>query len=425
MNAGHGGRTLAVPALSGRDLVSSIRGELAARAFDARVMLIEPAESRLYPERALRLRLSVLMRTYGDDYHTDSFDLARLTAQVRDGDEAIWFWGSPTEIERARAQLRLPPGAPAADLPIGTVTVLSAETEFGPGHGELCRSGSMDRSTGAVAAILHRMAGYHSGADAPVHDRYHTLLLAARNRASAPSIRGGEAVQHIHCHYVQSRFWGLVPFYVMRGGVIECTELRESNRDPDDVRSALAAPVPWLFADPRDGEYARALCRLNFGTPASIATLAVKRVSPVPTRLLMPPHPSLFPANHATVKPATTAAPGLAGFPEAVRQAEDSGVCCVAVHLRLDDPQQVNNQAWLAGRGYVLTAVSPPKRTWQLRGGQRELISAAAIGIWCRARPDLPVVAPYYLQHDGADEAERAVLSHLRDRFGELHARHA
>jgi len=211
----------------------------------------------------------------------------------------------------------------------------------------------------------------------------------------------------------------------MRGGVIECTELRESNRDPDDVRSALATPVPWLFADPGDGEYAQALCRLNFGTPASIATVAVKRVSAVPTRLLLPPHPSLFPANHATVKPTTTAAPGLAGFPEAVRQAEDSGVCCVAVHLRLDDPQQVNNQAWLAGRGYVLTAVSPPKRTWQLRGGQRELISAAATGIWCRTRPDLPVVAPYYLQHDGADEAERAVLSHLRERCGELHVRQA
>ena len=207
----------------------------------------------------------------------------------------------------------------------------------------------------------------------------------------------------------------------MRGGVIECTELRESNRDPDDVRRALADPAPWWFADPRDAEYAQALCRLNFGRSAATATGAGQAVSSA-ARLLMPSHPSLIPANHATVLPVTAAAPGLASFPAAVREAEESGVCCVAVRLRLDDPQHAGDQVWLAARGYILTAVSPPKRTWQLRSGRREPVSAGAVGVWCRARPGLPVVPPHYLQRDGADDAERAVLSHLRERCGRLGA---
>ena len=409
--------TLAAPAVSRTELLATLRAELAARKLDAATMVIEPGESRMFPERALQLRLSVLLRTYGGDYHTDSFDLPRLAAQVRREDEAIWFWGAPAEIEQARAELRQPPDAPAPALEIGTVTVLSAETEFGPGHGELCRSGSMDRSIGAVAAIVHRMAGYHSGADALMHERYHTLLLAARNRASGPSSRGGEAVQHIHCHYVQSRFWGIVPFYVMRGGVVECTELRESNRDPDDVRRALAGPSRWWFADSRDAAYAQALCRLNFGlSPAVTARAGPPAPSASPARLLLPFRPSLISANHATVQPVTMTAPGLPSFPAAVEQAEESGVCCVAVHLRLDDAGQVGNQAWLAGRGYVLTAISPPKQTWRLLDGTREPVSARASGIWCRIRPGQPVVLPHYVQRTGADDVERAVLFQLRER---------
>jgi hypothetical protein len=415
------GRILARPAGSAADLLAGMRTRLDGRGFDPERMFIQPLETQRFAERAVQLRLSVLLRTYAGQYYTDSFEQARLVEQIRRGDEHIWFWGDPEQIALARAELARPADAPVAELALGTVTVLSAEQEFGPGHGELCRSGSVDRSIGAVPAILHRMIGYHSGADRAVHDRYHTLLLAARNRPSSAGVRGGEAVQHIHCQHVRSRFWGIVPFYVMQGDVIECTELRESNRDPADVRRALHDSPPWWFADPRDADYAEALCRLNFGFVPSLRLLA-GRAAPADSgmRVILPPSKALLATNHATVRP--DAGNGSLGLAAAVASAESADPCCVAVHLALDEPRRAADQAWLADRGYVLTAVSAPKLSWQRVQGQLRPVRISATGIWCRTRAGFPVIGPHYLRRDGADPAEQAVLEQLRSRLALLGA---
>ncbi|QKG18646.1 hypothetical protein [Actinomadura verrucosospora] len=418
-----GVRILAHPAGSAADLLDHMRRTLADRPFDPSAMFIGPDETRRSPARSVRLRLSVLLRTYRGDYHTDSFELDRLVEQIRQGDEHIWFWGAPDQVAAARAELGRPADAPLPDLALGTVTVLSAEHEFGPGHGELCRSGSMDRTVGAVAAILHRMVGYHSGEDRGVHDRYHTLLLAARNRATVPSVRGGEAVQHIHCAHVRSRYWGIAPFYVMQGGVLECTELRESYRDPDDLRRALPATEPWWFADPDDAAFATALTRLNLGI--AVGTRAASppgRCSRTLSTLIAPRNADLVPTNHATVR---TARPDEKGddvlpFPDAVEAAESLGACTVAVQLPLDDPGRAADQALLAERGYVLTAVSPPKRSWQTVAGVRSEIATGPAGLWCRIRPGLTLVTPHYLERTGLGQEEAAVLDQLRRRLSAL-----
>lgn len=417
-------RVLAVPVGSRADLLDTMRRTLADRVFDATTMFIDPTETRRSPLRSARLRLSVLLRTYQGDYHTDSFELDRLVKQIRRGDEHIWFWGAPDQVAAARAVLRDPDDAPVPDLALGTVTVLSAEHEFGPGQGELCRSGSMDRTVGAVPAILHRMIGYHSGADRGVHDRYHTLLLAARNRASAPSVRGGEAVQHIHCAHVRSRYWGIVPFYIMQGGVLECTELRESNRDPDDLRRALAVGEPWWFADPDDADFAAALVRLNTGAPVDTQVRGGARPTATRSTLIAPPSADLVPTNHATVRPsrAHEASTHVSSFTDGVRAAESLGSCTVAVHLPLDAPERTADQGWLNGRGYTLTAISPPKRSWQVIDGTRRDTITGPTGVWCASRADLSVVPPHYLDRDDLDDDETAVLEHLRRRLAELSA---
>ncbi|MFC9965650.1 hypothetical protein ACFVH4_15585 [Nocardia ignorata] len=402
-----------------------MRKTLLSRSFDAATMFIDPEESRRFPERSVQLRLSVLLRTYSGDYHTDSFALDRLVEQIRRGDEHIWFWGAPDQVSLARTELRRDREAGMPDLALGTVTVLSAEHEFGPGHGELCRSGSMDHSVGAVAAILHRMVGYHSGADREVHERYHTLLLAARNRVTATPVRGGEAVQHIHCTHVQSRFWGIVPFYVMQGGVLECTELRESNRDPDEVGEALSAGGTWWFANQNDATFAESLTRLNFAT-AIDARLDPRCAEPSDTGslLIVPPTAELVPTNHATVRAARAGEEGahLWSFPDAVREAESRGCCTVAAHLPLGDPARTPDQAWLARRGYTLTAISPPKRSSQVVAGTRQETISGPTGIWCAVRRDLNTVAPHYLQRTDLDPDETAVLEQLRGRLATLRA---
>jgi hypothetical protein len=419
---------LAQPARSSTELLTSMRTKLAERPFDAATMFIDPAESRRFPDRSVQLRLSVLLRTYQGDYHTDSFEVDRLVEQIRRGDEHIWFWGAPGQIAAARAELRAPREAPLPDLALGTVTVLSAEHEFGPGHGELCRSGSVDHSIGAVAAILHRMLGYHSGTDRDVHERYHTLLLAARNRATVAPVRGGEAVQHIHCAHVQSRFWGILPFYVMQGGVLECTELRESNRDPDDLRRALSASGTWWFANQDDAAFAEALTRLNVTTGVDArVNLGAARASDTKSLLIVPPNTALVPTNHATVRTARAGESGdqIRSFPDAIGAAESIGSCTVAAQLPLDDPTRTTDQAWLARRGYTLTAISPPKHSWQVVAGVRQQVTTGPTGVWCKVRPGLSVIAPHYLDHVSLDPDEAAVLEQLRVRLNAIGARSA
>ncbi|NBH08574.1 hypothetical protein [Amycolatopsis sp. SID8362] len=416
-------RVLAYPVTSVAELLGRMRRTLASRPFDPATMFLDPDETRRFPSRSAQLRLSVLLRTYRGDYHTDSFEFGRLGEQIRRGDEHIWFWGAPGQIAAARAELHKPDVAELPDLALGTVTVLSAEHEFGPGHGELCRSGSMDATVGAVAAILHRMIGYHSGTDRGVHDRYHTLLLAARNRKTVPPVRGGEAVQHIHCTHVRSQHWGIVPFYVMQGGVLECTELREAHRDPDVVRRAVPASTPWWFADADDAAFAEALTRLNLAAPAGVR-VARSRARPSPARstVIAPQSTELIAANHVTVRPERAGDADALPFPDAVRAAESLGCCTVAVRLPLDDPDRTADQNWLAQAGFTLTAISPPKRSWQTVAGTKRDLTTPPTGIWCRIRPDLHLAPPHYLNRPGADEDEAAVLDHLRRRISTLRA---
>ncbi|GEM_PF-6725666 len=417
-------RALARPVQSPETLVAAMRANLAARDFDPDTMFIDHTFARQHAQQAVRLRLSVLLRTYRGDYHTDSYDEDRLVAQVRRRDEFIWFWGSPDQVIAARTALTAPANEPLPELDVGTVTVLSAEEEFGPGHGELCRSGSMDRTVGAIAAILHRMIGYHDGRDQALHRRFHTLLLAARNRATTASVRGGEAVQHIHCQHVRSRFWGVLPFYVMQGGVLECTELRESYRDPQDVRRAAAAQGPWYFYDPADATFAESLWQLSMSAPLLTRVIpGSEGTTATRAGLLRPADPAVASSNHVTVREVRPGSRGLS-WSDAVLQAETTGACSVAVHLPLTDAARVPDQRWLAERGYAMVAISPPKHSWQVGGESRSPVNTGATGIWCRPRADLKVVGPHYLRRADLDDVETAVLTALRPRLESIGVLH-
>jgi hypothetical protein len=406
------GSLLCVPDEGRHALVSHLRECLARHPeFDPALNTVRPEETMAAPAVAVEARMRVLLKTYGGDYRTDSFDVERLAAQVRERKELIWFWGEGEQVGRLRASLR-ECRLPDSWLPsLGTVTVLNAEAEFGPGYGELCRSGSTSSEFSAKAPIMWRTLGYLNGRERSLREAFHSLVLTPRNRPSSATVRGGEAIHRIHTHYVRSRFWGYAPWYVMQGGVIELTEFRESNRDPDDVRTALQSSPPWLFADNTEAEYAAALALISFGAAVPVRVGAQAPFRDPQARLTAPPSAELERDNHGTV---TVTAGGPLRFTEALRRLDGLGVCCAVVHLPLTDPSTVYAQSLLRKRGYRLTAVLPPKRTWVMRDGRKSDVALEPVGIWSRPRPDLAVVAPYYLDLAPGNAAERTVLAYVR-----------
>lgn len=386
------------------DLIVDLEQTARASGFDAEGQMIGPLETAAAPDVAADIRLRVLLETYQGDYHTDSFDFARVAGRICAGDESIWFWGGADEIDRVRAALR--DGRLDGPLPeVGTVSVLSAEEEFGPGHGELCRSASLDRTIGGKGFMVWRTLQYVSGREPTLSNRYHTLVLAARNRASAPGVRGGEALHRLHTAYVRSLFWGVVPYYVMQGGVLEQTELRESNRNPDVVAAAL--DVPWCFAEERDAAFARALSMVNLGRSpvTNVSSAASSGVAPM-MRLLQPPSEDLVGNNHITLvaddrgeRPA-----------DLVARCEALEPCCIAVKVSLEDAPHVALQRWLNEQGFRMSAVVPPKLVPSTGSVDRHTASA----IWTKPRADLAVEPPHYLDHPDPTPPERIVLDHLR-----------
>jgi hypothetical protein len=378
------------------------------RSGDPDAQFVGLAETSRCAEQAVRMRASVLLRTYGGDYHTDSFAVGRLAERVRDGREFIWFWGAPPEIAALREYLR-EPSLPVPALALGTSTVLSVADEYGDGYAESCRNGSMDVTIGGKVPYLWTTYDYATNPDSPAHRRYHTVLGTSRNRPSTTEVRGGEAIHRLSAHYLHSRFWGFVPYHVMQGGVLEQLDLVESNRDPLDVMHALRQTPPWLFHDPAEARFASALAELNFGIRPPVRMPGPTGTAERIRYRVLAPSADLASANHAVVRPDVAGAP----LDQAVGEAVDSGACAVAVHVDLTQPDGPEVQEELAGRGFRLSAVVPPKRTWFERNGTRRPVHCRATGIWVRPRPDLTVVQPYYREQPPSRAAEAEVLRYL------------
>lgn len=365
-------------------------------------------ETAAAAEIAIKARLSVLLRVYAGEYHTDSFDITRLAERIRRGEESIVFWGAAEEIARLRTAFvtgDLPP-----DLQLGTNTLLCAEEEWGDGYCEFTRNGSMSTTVRAIRPFLWRTYSFLSGIDAHTHQRYHTLFGVLRNRASAPGIRGGELMQQITVRYLRSRFWGWLPFYVMQGGVLEQNDYVEMPRDPSDVSQALAATPRWYFAAEREAGFAADLVRLN-NLPVPETVVVAPTSAPTGRfEVLLPPR-ELIATNHGTVLPCGERQSGQ-GLTDAVEEVINAGVSCCAVRLPLADAGSVDEQQWLLDRGFRLTAISPPTHSWIVRHGTRRHVRREAVGIWTRPRPDLHIEPPFYVDLVTAPD-ERKVVAYL------------
>jgi hypothetical protein len=377
--------------------------------FEPTVQFIDPAESVLAPELAVRARLAILLGTYGDDYCTDSFDIGRLGRRVAARQEMIAFWGSQGDVRALRSWLRAsadPDDESLAALCLGTATILNADREFSRGHWKLCRGGSLCRQVPSVApALVSLLRFFRHGAESP---DAHTIVSTVRNRRSQPGIPGGTAIQMLYTRELRASFWGFAPWHVMPGGALELLDYREIYRDPDAVRASASAAVPAVLADDDDRAFARTLIALNIGAHAADSLVAEPSVTRAAPRWLLQPYSSaeLATFNPAMILPASREA----GVPLDQLLADSPGAdaACVVARVPLVDRTGAAQRS-LRERGFHLTAVSPPK-TLALPQAQP---AGPFVGYWSRPRPGVPLVEPYYLRSTLLETTERHLATHL------------
>jgi hypothetical protein len=358
------------------------------------------------PLLAVRLRLSVLLRCYNGDYHTDVFDEERLAGRIADGSERVLFWGPEDHVART-AGLFHAPGCPPEEvldgLSLGTHTTLPGEELYGPGHIEVARTGSTQGdSAGASDAILWDLGRVLAGARKG--EAFHTISCVPRNRRSAHGIPGGAAIHRLHTRAVGSRHWGVAPFYVMAGGSLEVLDYRELSSGDTYVSEGFAVCGTVHVSDAESASLVAGLCELN-GFAVDIRTSQAEPLAPLGART-----------------PATTGDPH---GPRVVHMDLDTpestlaevvtnrGEACTVAVCDLSDERSVPLQAALVQHGFRLTYISPPKlvplrtpRRIPLRGG------------FCRIRTSAPLAAPYYLEGGPLSAAEKTLVAQYRDLLG-------
>jgi hypothetical protein len=384
---------------------SRLRDRLASVAFDPQLNFIAPIEARTNPQTAIRARLAILLATYHDDYHTDSFDIERLSRAVEHGDEAIAFWGEPTSINRLRYWLASRSFAPSArqlaELELGTATLLNVTAEMGAGHRELCRGGSVCHTISAIGPIISSLLRPQAIVES--NEDFHTVVSVVRNRRSVPGIAGGAAVHRLHTRELQSSFWGFAPWYVMQGGVLELLDYREIYRDSDAVRTAVAATPGVHLVDYSEASFVTDLLELNLAgiapsPPVVMSTATQARMST--WRLVDHPHGELVGYNHVTVL--TVPAGGLP-LKELLSLPSTCSAACVVARIPLS-ADHIHDQVELGKHGFSLTAVSPPK-----------LVESESLfyGFWSRPRRDQKFVKPYYVDSQLLSTVEKRIVSYM------------
>ena len=380
----------------------------AAQEFDPEAQMIGAGEAAATPEAAVRLRLAILLETYAGDYATAAFDVDAIAARIGAGGERIFFWGDPEAVAAARKLLRARGLRDGGAVPrLGTATVIDASGELGPGHAEMCRTGSTCGSVAAAVPIALDLLELFDGAGGQPLGRAHTLASVPRNRPSSATVRGGAAIHRIHVRTLGSSFWGLAPWYRMQEGVLEVLDFREIYADPAAQLEAIRAMPPALLASAEDAELVALLLRLNLDeSPMPAAVLHVERPADAPApagrwAVLPLAEGDLAAANPVFVHPHPEGAHR--SLSAALAAAEALPHCCVVARLALDHAR-LAGQRDLAARGYQLGAVSPPKPGAGPRG---------MTGLWSRPDAALPLALPYYLTRRAARPVERELLGQL------------
>jgi hypothetical protein len=367
---------------------------------------ITPEESARNAPLACRLRAAILQRTYRNDYHTDTSDVPRLSQAVREGRERILFWGHPTTISNAREWFATGASPEEAELQVldfGTASTLDLAGVYGSGYAELSRTGSMCMSITADRPIVADLFRLLRGGAEQFRSQ-HSFVALPRNRRTTREVRGGAAVHRMHVRTIGSAFWGIAPWYLMQGGVIEALDYREVYRCPELILD-LYSEVRELWFESQEGQaYVGNLVALNFGE--EVRAVAAPRLADKRRKLVSgwkvyytgPENLRAF--CPAIIRPSNKEGDDLDAI---VDQASEAAA--TAVFVPLEQPERASVQYWLARAGFRLTGVVPSKPTERGR--------TPVTGVWSRSRPEVPWAEPQYLDWQ-VDGIENEIINYLR-----------
>jgi hypothetical protein len=385
--------------------------------FDSERVCITPEEAWCNPALACRLRAAILQRTYRNDYHTDTRDIPRLAQAIREHKERVLFWGDPSVISEVRKWFSngaTPSNAELDTLDLGTASTLNMEEIYGPGYGEFSRTGSMCSNIAAAGPILTDIQRLMQG-DSEQFTAQHTFVALPRNRRTTAEVRGGAAVHRLHVRVIASAFWGLAPWYLMQGGVIEVLDYREIYRDPDLI-TILNSRLGELWVDSeQSAALVGNLLALNFGEEARSAMIPriVEKDSKAAAgwQLCHTGPPNLRSFCPAIIRPADAGGEELGSLVDRASEA-----AATAVFVPLETPERASVQPWLSRNGFQLSAVIPAKPA---AGGHSPILA-----MWCRPRSGVPWAEPYYFSRR-ATGIEHEILQHLRSVYTEGNIRGA
>ncbi len=377
------------------------------KAFDPEVNMISSREAAVYPELAVRIRAHILINTYKGDYHTDSFEIERLSKRIGEGCERVFFWGSSADIEQYRKFSReqvIPDDRQLSGIKLGTATFLDETEVYGDGYWELGRTGSITADVRATCPNITELMRILRENDSV--QNFHTIVCMPRNRVSSNGVRGGAAIHRMQTRTIKSWFWGFAPWYVMQGGTIECLDYRELYPHPENILRVLKSRTPPLsFLLEREANYARALVDANISkSELKILTVSAENAQ----KYVDTPHwhsiscsdRSLQKFNPAIFRFDVTK-PGLP-LASALEVSEDNNPACQIFYLPLL-PQMTEVQAWLSARKYILSALVPPK-----------VCSDPWVGQWIRPNTNFEITVPHYAQNRQLNTAEKTIVDYMR-----------
>ncbi len=379
--------------------------------------LLGGEETRLAPKATLLLRISVLLRTYQGDYHTDAFDLDRLSETIRSGVERIFFWGTAAAIQEAKtmlasSELELEKILEDHQLLLGTATLIDYSPKQNLQWVELTRTGSVARSVASTIANIQELRQLFAS-----YPRDNQVIFSTpRNRKSTAQIRGGAAIHRQHVRELNSAFWGWAPWYIMQGGFLEVLDYREIYQKPQCFFTWLTQQSPLYFHSASAADLAAQLFRLNIPADQARPECRLKMGAPTPLKGKWQSTPvkskSLIPFNPIFIRPSMLPDTG-ESLEHWLPYATTEGYACTLVELDLEQEETVSVQAYLEEQGFSFVCL-------RFYPSPTDFTSFKLKGQWARLKPDQTLAQPYYLDAKGFHTEEQTLLAQLQQLWDQL-----
>ncbi|QUP55779.1 hypothetical protein GO998_18700 (plasmid) [Ralstonia syzygii] len=316
----------------------------------------------------------IVAQCYGPDYPAPTRDSRYLVAALEKGAQTSCVW-SMNEAGRLADQF-------------GTLSLYDAAFPFGPGIGELGKSGSASDGSAKYGFALFLQHWLDTAAS-----RYRSFFCTSRNCGSRAArqgrVRGGGAVRYLVSKVMKMTQWGYAPWYLMPdsgAGSYEMLDFFVRLPSPLHDEPAVAGLGDiHVFSDSTE-VFIRQVFIDNWGA-------APRLRRPAGGCAAVPAGWALLDEDYQQEKnPAKlVVSPGGDDFHRALHRLEQLECSTLTVILPLTEAC-LGAQRTLEDRGYTFCAVYPPLDA-----------QGTAQGMWCRLNTGRPLILPkYHGKPDGA-----------------------